>query len=367
MQEGIERPRRGRVVLMSIAGLVVVALVVAGLMIARNGNSDSKNKGKKKNDKEEVVAAPVEIAEVRRGSITTFLETTAALEARNTAVLVASRQGPVRAIHAEEGQWVQKGAVLARLDDTEARLAVERAEVTSQIARRELERGQQLKERGFLSDKDLDDLELKARSAKVTLDEARYALSQTRIEASFAGRVTARMINLGETVTAGRECFRVEDFDPLLARIYFPERELPHVKVGQPALVTLDAMPNQTFQARVALVNPIVDRSNGTFKVTLEVRDPSRMLRPGNFARVRLRTGTYDQAVVLPRRAMISEDGENFVFVAHGDSVQRVGVTVGAISGDTAQIVAGLVEGDSVVTVGQGGLKQGSRIKPVKL
>lgn len=368
MQEGIEKPRRRRVIIWSVAGLVVVVgLVVGGLLVAKNGNSDSKNKNKKKNDKEEVVAAPVEVAEVRRGSITTFLETTAALEARNTAVLVASRQGPVRAIEAEEGQWVERGAVLARLDDTEAKLVVERSEVADQIARRELERGRQLRDQGYMSAKELDDLELKGRSAKVTLDEARYALTQTRIEAPFSGRVTGRMINLGETVTAGRECFRLEDFDPLLARLYFPERELAVIQVGQPALITLDAVPGREFQARVSLVNPIVDRSNGTFKVTLEVRDPSRVLRPGNFARVRLRTATHEHTVVAPRRAMVSEDGENFVFVAHGDTVQRIGVTVGAISGDTAQIVAGLAEGDSVVVVGQGGLKQGARIKPVKL
>ena len=363
MQDLNARPRGRRVVLWSVAGALVVALVVVGLLIAKNGSSDNK----KKNGKEAPPAAPVEVAEVRRGSITTFLETTAALEARNTATLVASRQGPVRAIEVEEGQWVRQGQVLARLDDTEARLAVERAEVSDQIARRESERGRQLRERGFLSDKDLDDLELKARSARVALDEARYGLTQTRLEAPFSGRVTARMINLGETVTAGRECFRVEDFDPLLARIYFPERELERIKAGQPALMTLDALPGREFQARVSLVNPVVDRSNGTFKVTLEVRDPSRTLRPGNFARVRLRTGSYENAVVLPRRAMLSEDGEDYVFVARGDTVARVGVKVGAISGDTAQILAGLTAGDSVVTVGQGGLKQGARIKSVKL
>jgi membrane fusion protein (multidrug efflux system) len=363
MQDLNQKPRRRRVVMWSVAGVLVAALVVAGLLIARNGSSDNK----KKNDKEALPAAPVEVAEVRRGSITTFLETTAALEARNTAMLVASRQGPVRSIDAEEGRWVRQGDVLARLDDTEARLAVERAEVSDQIARRESERGRQLRERGFLSDKDLDDLELKARSAKLALDEARYGLSQTRLVAPFSGRVTARMINLGETVTPGRECFRVEDFDPLLARVYFPERELEHIRAGQPALMTLDALPGREFQARVALVNPVVDRSNGTFKVTLEVRDPSRTLRPGNFARVRLRTGSFENTVVLPRRAMLSEDGESYVFVARGDTVARVGVKVGAVSGDTAQILAGLAQGDSVVTVGQGGLKQGARIKSVKL
>jgi RND family efflux transporter MFP subunit len=355
------RPRR-RWWIWSAAALVVVAVGV-GLLIAKNGRGD----GKKKNAKEGPTAAPVEVAEVRRGDITTYLETTATLEARNAATLVASRAGQVRTLTAEEGRSVRQGAVLAQLDDTEARLAVERAEVSLKGVEREAERGRQLRQQGFMSEKDIDDVELRLRTAKVTLDEARYNLSQTRLVAPFSGRVTARMINLGETVTAGRECFRLEDFDPLLARLYFPERELSRLQVGQPARLTLDALPGKEFEARVALVNPVVDRANGTVKVTLEVRDPTRVLRPGNFAKVQLRTGRFADAVVLPRRAMLSEDGENYVFVARGDSVLKRVITVGAIAGDTAQILAGVVAGDSVVTVGQGGLKQGARIKPVRL
>ena len=114
-------------------------------------------------------------------------------------------------------------------------------------------------------------------------------------------------------------------------------------------------------------MNPVVDRANGTFKVTLEVRDARGLLRPGSFARVRLRTGSHANVLVIPQRAMVSEDGESFVFVARGDTVVRVPVRVGAISGDTAQVLAGLAAGDRVVTVGQGGLKQGARIKPVRL
>jgi membrane fusion protein (multidrug efflux system) len=362
MEARTMKPRK-RVLLWSAVGLVVAAVVTGGLLIARNGRGD----GKKKGEKEGPTAAPVEVAEVRRGNLTTFLETTATLEARNAATLVASRPGQVRRLHAEEGQFVRQGETLARLDDTEARLVVERCEVALKSAEREAERGRQLREQGFLSEKETDDLELKLRTARVALDEAKYNLSQTRLVAPFSGRVTARMINLGETVTAGRECFRLEDFDPLLARLYFPEREVTRLKVGHPASLTLDGLPGREFSARVSLVNPVVDRANGTIKVTLEVRDPERALRPGNFARVRLRTGSFDNAVVLPRRAMLSEDGENFVFVAHADTVVKTRITVGAVSGDTAQILAGLAAGDSVVTVGQGGLKHGARIKPVRL
>jgi membrane fusion protein (multidrug efflux system) len=363
MEDRTLKPRR-RIWLWSAIAVVVGGVVVGGLLIARNGSGDGK---KKKDDKEGPTAAPVEVTPVSRGNITTFLETTTTLEARNSATLVANRPGRVLEMLVEEGRFVRQGETLARLDDTEARLAVERADVGLAGAQRDAERGRQLRQQDFLSQKELDDLELKLRNARVALDEAKYNLSQTRLVAPFSGRVTARMINLGETVTAGRECFRLEDFDPMLARLYFPERELARLQLGQPAVLTLDALPGREFTARVSLINPVVDRANGTVKVTLEVRDPERLLRPGNFVRAKLRTGSFENAVVLPRRAMLEEDGERFVFVAHGDTVVRTAIRVGAVSGDTAQILAGLAPGDSVVTVGQGGLKHGARIKPVRL
>jgi membrane fusion protein (multidrug efflux system) len=355
--------RSRRVWLWSALGVLVVAGTIGGVLLARNAGGN----GKKKNDKAGPPAAPVELSVVHRGSISTWLQTTTSLEPQNSAVLAARGQGEVVGLVAEEGQWVEKGATLARLEDTNARLAVERAELAARAARRDADRGRQLSGQGFLSTKELDDLDLKLRAADVELEQRRHDLTDMRIVAPFAGRVSDRMIHLGETVIPGRECFRLVDVDPMLARVYFPEREQPRVRLGQLATLEVDAHPGKEFMARVTLVNPVVDRTNGTFKVTLEVRDAERLLRPGSFARVRIRTGEFDDALLLPRRASLNEDGEDFVFVARGDSVNRVTVKLGAVSGDDAQVLNGLAAGDSVVTVGQGGLKQGSRIKPVHL
>jgi RND family efflux transporter MFP subunit len=304
---------------------------------------------------------------VDRGRISTWLQTTTTLEAQNAAALVARGQGEVVSLNAEEGHWVEKGATLARLDETEARLAVDRADLAAQTARREAERGRQLSQQGFMSPKELDDLDLKQRSAEVELAQRRHDLAEMQIVAPFSGRVTDRMIQLGETVMPGRECFKLVDVIPMRARVYFPERELPRVRVGQSAAVEVEAHPGREFPARITLVNPVVDRTNGTFKVTLEVHDRDGLLRPGSFGRVRIRTGDFDDALIIPRRAVVNEDGEDFVFVAHGDTVARVPIRIGAISGDTSQVLSGLAQGDSIVTIGQGGLKQGSRIKPIKL
>jgi RND family efflux transporter MFP subunit len=344
---------------------LVLAAAVATFAIARD-NAPAPAMGKKAASPAPP-PAPVELAEVRRGPLTSWLATTAPLEARHAATLVAERRGRVVEVLAEEGQWVAAGAALARLDDVEARLAVERAEVAAEMARRDAERARQLHGQGYLSDRESDDLELKWRSARVSLEEARHALSQTRVCAPFAGHVTARLVSLGETVTQGRECFRLEDFRPVRARLYFPERELARVKVGQPARLAFDAGPVREAEGRIVIVNPVVDRANGTFRVTVEVANRDGVLRPGAFARVRLETGRVDDAVLLPRRGVLSEDGEDYVFVARGDSAVRVPVVLGQADGDLAQVVRGVRPGERVVTVGQGGLRDGARIKAVSL
>jgi RND family efflux transporter MFP subunit len=366
--EGQRTPRKPRRLLIWSAALAVVLIgALAVGMAAQSARGPASKPNGKKAEKEGAPAAPVELSTVSRGTISSYLQTTAPLEARNSAVLVAEGRGRVTAIVAEEGMWVREGQELARLDDTEARLKLERAEVAAEMAKREAERGQQLTERGFLSPKEMDDLQLKLRNANVELEQARFDLSRMRVAAPFSGRVVERTVNLGETVIEGKECFHLADSDPLLLKLYFPERDLPRVRVGQDALVALDSHPGREFRGRVALVNPAVDRNSGTFKVTVELPNGDGALRLGAFARVRVKTASYANALLVPRRGVLSEDGESYVFLARGDSVVRRSVTLGAVEEGTAQILGGLAAGDRVVTVGQGGLKPGAKIKPVTL
>jgi len=367
MEETVKPRRRRRTMILSLTALVVVVAAVGLGLGFRKAGGNGPEKKKDKDDESSSPPAPVELSKVERGSIATFLETTATLEPRNSAMLVARRQGQVMRLLVEEGDRVAAGQVLAQIDDREAQLAVQRNELEAEVAKREVQRGKQLSDQGYLTPKQLDDLEVALRNATVALEQARLDLAHTKIVAPFAGRVVQRLVNLGETVTVGRECFQIMDFDPILARLYFPERELPRVAIGQDAVISLDAQPGSEFHARVSLVNPVVDRDNGTFKVTLEIDNPKGLLRPGAFARIEVKTGHFDDALLVPRRGLLTEDGEDFMFVARGDSAVRIPVKVGAIEGEIAQILDGLDMGDSVVTVGQGGLKSGSKIKGVQL
>jgi membrane fusion protein (multidrug efflux system) len=356
--------RRRRVIIWSSVGFVLVASAVVLSLAFKSAGSNAP--AKKKSDKETAPAAPVELSTVTVGPISTYLQTSATLEPRNSAVLMARREGQVIELLAEEGQWVKAGEVLARFEDREASLAVDRATLSFEVVKREAERGDQLHAQGYLSPREQEDLDLKRRTASVELEQAKHNLDLTRITAPFSGRVTERQINMGETVTPGKACFQLVEFSPLLVRLFFPERDLSAIRVGQSARLTIDSQPGRTFEARVVRLNPVVDQSNGTCKVTLELPNPEGALRPGAFARVSLQTGSFPGALLLPRRGVVSEDGESFVFVARGDSAVRLPVKLGAVENETAQVLAGLRAGERVVTVGQGGLKQGSKIRVVR-
>jgi RND family efflux transporter MFP subunit len=113
-------------------------------------------------------------------------------------------------------------------------------------------------------------------------------------------------------------------------------------------------------------ISPIVDQTTGTVKVTIQLQPTDRGFRPGAFVRVDIRTDTRRDAVLIPKRALIEEDGENFVYIATGDTARRTKVSLGFESEGTVEIRSGLNAGQQVVVAGQGALKEGAKIKPMR-
>jgi membrane fusion protein (multidrug efflux system) len=112
----------------------------------------------------------------------------------------------------------------------------------------------------------------------------------------------------------------------------------------------------------VERLSPIVDQASGTVKVTVAV-EPKAGFRPGSFVRVEIRTDTKSDAIVIPKRALIEEDGQNYVFIARNDTARRAKVELGYQREGLVEIRAGVDPGQSVVVAGQGALKEGGKIK----
>jgi len=307
-------------------------------------------------------AVPVEVTTASRRTISSFIETNGTLEAENEVDLVARVSAPIVALHVEEGDVVTAGQVLARLDETETRVQTELARVSVAETRQAYERAQRLHGENLISPEDYERATSAHDSAKAQLKAAEIQLEFTKVKAPFAGRIVRRYVDEAQQVSVNTAVYRLSDFDPLLCPIQIPERDLPRVRPGQRAWLSVEAWPGERFAAKVLRISPIVEAETGTVKVTLDLHHEGR-LRPGMFARVFVETETREGALVVPKAALSLESIGDTVYVAADGKASRREVELGFRQGDLVEIVRGVSAGEQVVIVGQDGLSEATPLQ----
>ena len=355
-----------------------------------------------------VDAVPVSTELAVRGPISHSVGSTANLRARREVEIAAQLAGIVTEVLAEEGDFVQVGQTLCSLDDRELQIDLELAqqrlaqtkiqleaanirrdqtEVRLRNKRSELQRNEEALAQGLLAESevavqrhDIEDLEHELRVVASTVRENRFRqeeldaeirkvqlqISQTSITAPFSGRVTERTVELGQSLRGAEKLFKLGAFSPLYADVYLPERDSREAAVGQPATIRLGTADEEVANGRVERVSPVVDEETGTVKVTVRFDPPSRAFRPGAFVRVAIETDTEANAVLIPKQAVIEEDGLLYVVLIGGDrSARRAKVELGYQSEIAVQVRSGVQEGETVVVAGQGRLKDGDKTRTV--
>lgn len=368
------------------------------------------NTGAEAKAADEEEAVPVELATVSRGEISSHLVSTANVRALREVDLASQSDGVVSQVLVEEGALVRKDQVLCVLDDTplqirlqtarqrlaQARLQLEKARFRQEKAagqivngREDLERYERMFSEGLVSERDvallrykveelehdervssseIRELTHRVEELEAEIGQVELELSRTRIRAPFGGYIVQRQVELGHTVRNLEPLFKLSDFSPLYVDVHVSELEALRVRPGHPVMLSF-ASPEGTAVAtgNVVRISPVVDQATGTVKITAELGPNSdRRLRPGAFVRVEIRTDTREDSILIPKRALLEEDGEQYVFVVEEDAARRLKVELGYQSGDQVEVVQGLSEGDRVVVAGQGTLRQGSKVRVIR-
>jgi membrane fusion protein (multidrug efflux system) len=129
--------------------------------------------------------------------------------------------------------------------------------------------------------------------------------------------------------------------------------------------VSFDAIPGEAFDASILRVSPVVDPETGTFKVTVAVTDPANRLKPGMFGRFQIIYERRENVLLIPRMAVLEDDAEKSVFVVEDGVARRRTVETGYSRGENIEVVEGLSGEESVITLGQTGLKDGAEVSVV--
>jgi membrane fusion protein, multidrug efflux system len=185
---------------------------------------------------------------------------------------------------------------------------------------------------------------------------------QTRIIAPVSGTVIQRLVNPGEFVSLGAKLLTLVSRDSLFLEAIASERQLPSLRSGQPARVTVDARPGHIYEGVVREVIPVAEGLSRSSRVRIAIRG-GQDLPVGGFARATLPVAQRTGIVVMPNDAVLSEAGVNYVFtIINGKAVRR-NVELGIREGDRVQVVSGLRIGDRVITAGSPAVVDGARVQ----
>ncbi|WP_034303781.1 MdtA/MuxA family multidrug efflux RND transporter periplasmic adaptor subunit [Herbaspirillum sp. RV1423] len=370
------RSRRWIVIL-----LVLILLIAAWFVHSRLGKRAMPNMD---------MATPVQASSAVTGDVPATLTSLGTVTA-NASVTVTSRiDGHLRAVYFTEGQYVEKGQLLAQIDTRayqaeltqyQGTLVESQAQLTS--ARLTLERYQRLYAKDSLARQDLDTQQSAARqyegavqSAQGQIAAAQLNIDYGRITAPVAGYVGLRQVDPGNMVHASDTSgiVTITQTHPIAVKFSIPQANLKSVlgplRQGQTLPVsTLEQQGAQVIATgKVMFISNEVDTTTGSVQLKALFENADDALYPNQFVNVRLQVGTLKDAVLVPAAAVQLSDSGKFVFIVGADNtVKRQAVTTGPTAEDGRVVISqGVKAGDRVVTQGIDSLSSGSKVKVVQ-
>jgi len=369
------------------AFLVGAALIfqIGVLHQKRNRNKETDSSDKIKDDRPMGVTVRVRKPQIR--DMYETVRTTGTLEPLDTADIFAKLPGDIIDVMVQEGDVVEKGRILAKMDDKELNLNLKQAQSAYRQALvnyRNFEgmwkRNKKLYEEDLISEQQYEQVTAQYRvaksqvkSAKVVVSEARLNLSYTKIKAPISGVVTYRNCEKFQKISAAEKLFEVSKLDTLHVKVRITEKELPDVKATRrPARIRVEALKgtelDRDFVGNVSFIGPVIDSSSGTVEVRVETNNSEGLLTSGMFTRVTIETRLHLSATAVPKQALMGEEGDYYLFVARPDEngrpvASRVDVKTGLSDDYFVEIVGGKIQpSDWVVTEGQNLLNEGDAL-----
>lgn len=342
--------------------------VVAGLVSCGRGDSDGGSAASgqwAQEQAEQVRALAVEGMEVSRGSILQRVEGAGIVQGVNEATIVAEVQGTITEVSFELGDYLEEGAVLARVDDTVARLTLEEARQALESARLDLSATERRFENGSASQAELSRARTVTNGALARFEVAEEAFRNHAIRAPISGYMASRGENIGRGnyLTPGTPVARVVDLSRLRLEIAVGERELGSIETGSPALVTVPVCGEEPIEATVTSIAAGADLRTGSFPVVIEWSNECERVRSGVSARVFIEAHGGADRLIVPSAAIRSDGQESYVFVASENTVERRVIEVGNRLGERVEVLSGVRSGEIVIVSGLSALSDGTMVE----
>ena len=324
----------------------------------------------------EVSAYKAKPAGQSNNSSASVLDASGYVTARMQATVSSKITGKVLEVFIEEGMFVEKGQILAQLDDSSVQAELNFAKTQLKEAQRVFNRTSELRKDNLASQASLDAAESQVDGLKARLDISKQIVADMQIRAPFSGVVINKAAQPGEMispVSAGGGFTRtgigtIVDMSSLEVEVDVNESYINRVQPGQPAITNLNAYPNWDISSEVIAIIPTADRNKATVKVRIGLLEKDARVLPDMGAKVSFLKDQIIEApeklegVMIPSSSLIKEGNLSYVFVIRNGLITKTKVTVGSLSSNFSRISNGIEVGDNVVTDPNNELQNGQEV-----
>jgi len=307
---------------------------------------------------------PVVVAVARSADFVDRVEALGTTRANETVRVTANVTEKVAAIHFDDGQQIEAGALLVTLEKAEEEADLKAAEAILAERRLAFERAQQLESRQFTSVATLDERRAAVRESEAALGAIRARIEDRIIRAPFAGVIGLRNISVGALVEPGDLITTLDDLSVIKVDFAVPATYLAALKPGLPIVAKTPAFGTAAFEGEVRSIATQVDPVTRSIMVRALLPNSDGLLRPGLLMSIELLKNPR-RAILVPEEALVPQGSQSFVFVvdeANDNTVVRREVAVGARRPGEVEILEGLSEGEKVITQGTLLVRPGQRV-----
>ena len=345
--------------------LVATSLLAAAMLVAGcNGGQSSTTAETPTQQRRQATQVETLLLEPTR--FTDVIDLTGSVEAIHDARLSAQASGTVISI-AERGAYVPNGGVVAQLDSTNARAALEQAQARYELALDRYERQKPLYQDSIITALEFEQVRSELTQARAALSQSREQLRNTRVTAPFSGTVEERFVQPGEQVAPNDPVARVIDVQPAKVVAGVPERYAGDIETGTPVQIRFKTAGAAPRTGTVTFVGSAIDPQSRTFAIEATVPNEDRTIKPEMVAQLQLDRMTLDDALVIPRTAVVRDEAGTHVYVVERTDTSAVAqkrdITLGPESGARVAIESGLEPGAEVVVAGQNNLSPGTPVE----
>ena len=346
-----------------LLALCILIVVLAGAIDRKSASIASSKEAAEKNGKPAVNAVTLAL---QPSTISDRINLPGNIEPWTTLGLLSKLNGTVEEVLVREGQRVKRGDVIARIDDDDYRIAVERTEAAYNLARAEFERDRAIYAKGVIPTATLDTNRTRMETTKADFEDAKLQLSRCLVTAPMDGVMQKVDAKVGLQLAVGDPIAEIIDIERVKAVVGIPESDVTAVRGLHAIDFTVQALAGRRLTGKVHYLSSSPETVARIFRLELEVDNKAGDILPGMFLRADIVKKALAEAIVVPYYSVISRNDEQYVYVEEDGVAKKRNIRLGVMEKWLVEVVQGLKSGDRLIVEGHRDVEDGQPVKVVK-